>query len=219
MPRGRKTALTIRLTAEDRQTLLTWQRSTTIPVGRARRGQIMLLLADGMPVVQIADTVGVTHRVVYKWARRFLQDGIEGLADKPGRGRRPALTTPAKGEQASRRKRARTRTRRSSHHLASRIALARGRKTALTIHLTPDERETLTRWQHSTTIRVGYAKRGRILLLLADGLSVVQVATMVGITRRFVYKWAQRFLQHGIEGLTDKPGRGYRRLPRQPDRT
>ena len=219
MPRGRKTALTIRLTAEDRQTLLTWQRSTTIPVGRARRGQILLLLGDGMPVVQIADTVGVTHRVVYTWAQRFLQDGIAGLADKPGRGRRPALTTPAKGEQASRRKRARTRTRRSSHHLASRIAMARGRKTSLMIRLTADERQTLMAWQRSTTIPAGHARRGRILLLLADGLSVLQVATMVGITRRFVYKWAQRFLQHGIEGLTDKPGRGYRRLPRQPDRT
>src|SRR2546428_13288387 len=86
MPRGRKTSLTVHLTAEDRQTLMAWQRSTTIPVGRARGGQIMLLLGDGMPVVQIADTVGVTHRVVYKWARRFLQDGLAGLADKPGRG-------------------------------------------------------------------------------------------------------------------------------------
>src|SRR5207245_11418983 len=107
------TVLTIHLTAEDRQTLMAWQRSTTIPAGRARRGQIMLLLGDGLPVVQIADTVGVTHRVVYKWARRFLQDGIEGLADKPGRSGGPALTTPAKGGQASRRKRARTHTRRS----------------------------------------------------------------------------------------------------------
>jgi len=88
MPRGRKTSLTVHLTAEDRQTLMAWQRSTTIPAGSARRGQIMLLLGDGMPVVQIADTVGVTHRVVYKWARRFLQHGIEGLADKPGRGGR-----------------------------------------------------------------------------------------------------------------------------------
>src|SRR6266568_6111080 len=203
MPRGRKTALTIRLTAEDRQTLLTWQRSTTIPVGRARRGQIMLLLADGMPVVQIADTVGVTHRVVYTWARRFLQDGIEGLADKPGRGRRPVLTTPIKGGQASQRRRARTCSRRYSDHRASRSAMPRGRKTALTISLTPDERETLTRWQRSTTIHAGYANRGRILLLLADGLSVVQVATMVGITRRFVYEWAKRFLQDGLEGLED----------------
>jgi hypothetical protein len=35
MPRGRKTSLTITLTDADRQTLLAWQRSTTIPAGRA----------------------------------------------------------------------------------------------------------------------------------------------------------------------------------------
>src|SRR5215471_11988186 len=52
------------------------------------------------------------------------------------------------------------------------------------------------------------ARRGQILLLLAEGLTVVQVATRVGITRRFVYKWARRFLQHGIEGLADTRGRG-----------
>ena len=219
MPRGRKTALMIHLTADERQTLMAWQRSTTILAGRARRGQIMLLLGDGMPVVQIADTVGVTHRVVYTWAQRFLQDGIAGLADKPGRGRRPVLTTPVKVGQASRRRRVRTRSRRSSHHLAARIAMPRGRKTAPTIHLTPDDRQTLTRWQRSTTIRAGYANRGRMLLLLADGLPVVQVATMVGITRRFVYKWAKRFLRDGLEGLADKPGRGGRSSPRQHDRT
>jgi len=89
MPRGRKTALTIRLTAEDRQTLLAWQRSTTIPAGRARRGRIILLLADGMSLVQIAAMVGISRRFVYTWAQRFLQSGVEGLTDKRGRGRRP----------------------------------------------------------------------------------------------------------------------------------
>ena len=100
MPRGRKTSLTIPLTPEDRQTLLAWQRSTTIPVGRARRGQILLLLADGMPVVQVATMVGSTRRFVYTWVQRFQEHGIEGLTDKPGRGgrgRRSALTTLAKG--------------------------------------------------------------------------------------------------------------------------
>ena len=33
----------------------------------------------------------------------------------------------------------------------------------------------------------------------------------VGISRRFVYKWVQRFLEQGVEGLADKPGRGGRR--------
>ena len=144
MPRGRKTSLTITLTADDRQTLRAWQRSTTMPAGRVRRGQLLLLLADGIPVIQVADTVGVTHRVVYKWAQRFLQDGLEGLADKRVRGRRPGLTTPVKGGQASQRRRARSR-RRDSHHCASRGTLPRGRKTALTISLTAEERATLTR--------------------------------------------------------------------------
>jgi len=89
MARGRKTSLTIRLTADERQTLMAWQRSTTIPAGRARRGRIILLLADGMSLVQIADMVGTTRRGVYTWAQRFLEEGLEGLADKPGRGRRP----------------------------------------------------------------------------------------------------------------------------------
>jgi DNA invertase Pin-like site-specific DNA recombinase len=91
MARGRKTALTIRLATDERHTLLAWQRSTTIPAGRARRGRIILLVADGVPISHIADTVGISRRFVYKWAKRFLQYGVEGLADKPGRGHRPML--------------------------------------------------------------------------------------------------------------------------------
>lgn len=86
MARGRKTSLTIRLTPAQRQTLLGWQRSTTIPSGRARRGRIILLLADQMPISQIATTVGINRRFVYKWVRRFVQTGLAGLTDKPGRG-------------------------------------------------------------------------------------------------------------------------------------
>jgi transposase len=53
-------------------------------------------------------------------------------------------------------------------------------------------------------------------LQLADGVPVSHIATTVGISRRFVYKWVQRFMQDGIEGLADKAGRGHRRLT-QPD--
>jgi transposase len=47
-------------------------------------------------------------------------------------------------------------------------------------------------------------------------MPIAQIAATVGISRRFVYKWVQRFLQKGLEGLTDKPGRGAHRVPRQP---
>ena len=96
--------------------------------------------------------------------------------------------------------------------------MARGRRTSLTIRLTPAERLTLLAWQGATTIHAGQARRGRILLLLADGVTITDIAATVGISRRHIYKWVQRFQDKGIEGLTDKAGRGHRRGPCQPAR-
>jgi transposase len=99
MARGRKTSLTIRLTPAERQTLLAWQRATTISAGRARRGRIILLIADRVPISDVAITVGISRRFVYKWVQRFMQEGLEGLADKPGRGHRRVLPQPVVWEQ------------------------------------------------------------------------------------------------------------------------
>jgi transposase len=92
--------------------------------------------------------------------------------------------------------------------------MARGRKTSLTIRLTPAQRQTLLAWQRATTISAGRARRARILLLVAEGMPITDVAAAVGSSRRFVYKWVQRFLEQGIEGLVDKPRPGSHRVPR-----
>jgi len=95
--------------------------------------------------------------------------------------------------------------------------MARGRTTSLSIQLTPPQRRMLLAWQRSTTtISAGCARRGRIILLVADGMPISDVAATVGISRRFVYKWVQRFQAKGVEGLTDKPGRGHRRMAPTP---
>ncbi len=99
MTRGRTTSLTIRLTPAEHQMLQAWQRATTISAGRVRRGRIILLLADGVTISDIAATVGISRRFVYKWAQRFLEQGLEGLADKPGRGSRRVSPPPALTEQ------------------------------------------------------------------------------------------------------------------------
>jgi len=99
MARGRKTSLSIQLTPAQRQTLLTWQRATTIPAGLARRGRIILLMADGMAIATVAATVGIGRRFVYKWAQRFVEQGLEGLADKQGRGAQRGLRQSARAEQ------------------------------------------------------------------------------------------------------------------------
>jgi hypothetical protein len=88
MPRGRKTALTIRLTLAERYALLRWQRSPTLSAGLVRRGRIILLVSEGKPITEIARTAGSSRRFVYKWVQRFLAQGLEGLVDKPGRGSR-----------------------------------------------------------------------------------------------------------------------------------
>jgi len=88
-----------------------------------------------------------------------------------------------------------------------------GRKTSLMIRLTPTERQTLLAWQQATNIRAGLARRARILILLADGMTITDIATTVGMRRRHIYKWIQRFVQEGLDGLHDKPGRGHRLRP------
>ena len=83
MPHGRTTTLTVALTMGTRQTLEAWQRAQAIPAGQARRGRIILLVADGLPVSQVAARVGISRRFVYKWVARFQAQGLQGLIDLP----------------------------------------------------------------------------------------------------------------------------------------
>ena len=99
MPRGRTTSLTIRLTPAERLTLLAWQRATTISAGVARRARLLLLLADGMTITEAAATVGLSRRHSYKWIQRFVQEGLEGLHEKPRYDRRIESRPPDRREQ------------------------------------------------------------------------------------------------------------------------
>ena len=80
--------------------------------------------------------------------------------------------------------------------------MVQGRKTALTIRLTPAERLTLLAWQRATAIPAGQARRGRLILLLADGMTITAAAAAVGLSRRHSYKWIQRFVQQRVRGCT-----------------
>jgi Winged helix-turn helix len=81
----------------------------------------------------------------------------------------------------------------------------------------PAERLTLLSWQRSPTLAAGLARRARLLLLLADGMTITEAAATVGLSRNHSYKWIQRFMQEGLAWLEEKPGRGHRRRPRLPD--
>jgi transposase len=71
----------------DRQRLESWVRSSTIAAGLAQRARIVLLAADGLPNVEIAERVGVSRPTVTSWRARYARSGIAGLADQARSGR------------------------------------------------------------------------------------------------------------------------------------
>ena len=89
---GEMVRLVHRSAPGDRNLLESWQRSTTIQAGLARRGRIILLLSEGASISHISRTVGIRRRFIYKWVVRFQSLGVPGLSDKPGRGRAPQIT-------------------------------------------------------------------------------------------------------------------------------
>ena len=90
--RGRKSSLTIVLTAEDRAEIERWQRATTCHAGLARRGRALLLLEQGESLKETARLCGLSVRHVRKWAQRFRAHGLAGLHDKPRPGRKPVFS-------------------------------------------------------------------------------------------------------------------------------
>jgi len=90
--RGRKSALSIVLTPADRAEIQGWQRTSTCPIGIARRGRALLLLEQGRTLKDTAVVCGLSIRHVRKWAERYRLDGLAGLRDKPRPGRQPVFS-------------------------------------------------------------------------------------------------------------------------------
>jgi transposase len=72
---------------QDRATLESWTRCSTVSAGQRERAQIVLAVADGAGVSGAARTLGVSRPTVIKWRERYSTAGLEGLADQPRSGR------------------------------------------------------------------------------------------------------------------------------------
>jgi transposase len=83
----------------------------------------------------------------------------------------------------------------------------RGRPKA-ELALSDEERETLQRWSRRAKSAQALALRCRIVLACADGMSNVEVAQLLEVSRPTVGKWRSRFLLRRLEGLVDedRPG-------------
>jgi transposase len=77
----------VRLRDEDRATLLSWSRSSSVRAGLAQRAKIVLAAAGGEGTNSICRRLGVTRPTVSHWKKRYATDGLVGLDDAPRSGR------------------------------------------------------------------------------------------------------------------------------------
>jgi hypothetical protein len=86
----------IELSEEDRLELERRAAALTLPFRVVQRARLILYAADGMIDKEIALRCDCHPQVVSKWRRRFCEQGIDGLKDRPRAGR-PRRFPPAAG--------------------------------------------------------------------------------------------------------------------------
>ena len=82
----------IELSAEQRTALEKGYRQGTSHAFRTRC-RMVLLKSERRSSVEVAEVLGCCEIVVNNWLRRYEEEGIEGLKTRPGRGRKPKLST------------------------------------------------------------------------------------------------------------------------------
>ena len=78
---------TVVLDPEERISLEAKSRKYTSPYCEVVRSKIILLAAEGLENKQIGERLSLPRQIVSKWRKRFSQDRLLGLDDRPGRGR------------------------------------------------------------------------------------------------------------------------------------
>jgi hypothetical protein len=77
------------------------------------------------------------------------------------------------------------------------------------VSVTTEQRVELATLQRRPSVAAGLAKRARAISPLAEGTSVSATGRRVGMQRRHLSKWIDRFRSDGVPGLQDgkRPGR------------
>jgi len=85
MPRTSPFVIALSITEE--QILVERSRQYTASYCKVVRAKIILLAASGMENEQISQLLDVPREIVTRWRKRFYYQRVDGLDDRPGRGR------------------------------------------------------------------------------------------------------------------------------------
>ncbi len=85
--RQRGAVAQVRLSAPQRQELLNWARAPLIENRLAQRARAVLQADDGFSAPEISNRIMMSSVQVLQWCQRYLDEGLEGLKDRPRSGR------------------------------------------------------------------------------------------------------------------------------------
>jgi len=77
--------------------------------------------------------------------------------------------------------------------------------------LSPQDLNRLQQIVRTTTLSAGLVRRARVLLLLAEGVSLRQIQAQTGMSPRRTLHWKKSWLKQGLDGLLDARARGDRK--------
>jgi hypothetical protein len=86
--------LTLELSQEQRAELVKHRNTDPLPYLRERCAA-MLKIADGITAAEVARAGLLRHYdpdAIYEWRRRYVDEGLQGLRIRAGRGRKPAFS-------------------------------------------------------------------------------------------------------------------------------
>lgn len=90
-------------------------------------------------------------------------------------------------------------------------------RVACSIELNAAQRKTLERYSKGRSVAARLVERSQIILLAADGMENMQIASRIGVDRRTVSLWRQRFAEKGIAGIEKDAPRGGRKPKERTD--
>ena len=97
----RKSPFVIQISREERRHLEARARRYTLPYRDVIRAKIVLLAAEGLGNDEIAARLDTRREIVSKWRKRFFEEGLTGLEERPRQGRPPVFPPRARGRGQS----------------------------------------------------------------------------------------------------------------------
>lgn len=88
----RKSPYSLTLSPEQRAELEARARRYTLPYRDVVRAKIVLMAAEGLDNDEIATRLDTRREIVSKWRKRFFEQGLPGLEERPRGGRPPAFS-------------------------------------------------------------------------------------------------------------------------------